>query len=318
MAKIKYIDRKFNANTQAIIQQADTIIEQYQAEGLDITLRQLYYRFIAMDLFPDNWIDPVYNKKQGLSPDTKNTDKNYKNLGSIINDARLAGLIDWEAVVDRTRYVRKLPHWSSPDQIIKDAASQYRIDKWEGQRVRCEVFIEKDALIGVIEQPCNNEDVHYLSCRGYISQSEMWSSAQRLLKWINEGYEVIVFHVGDHDPSGIDMSRDIQDRLDLLTFNAGIKVNRIALTMDQINEKSPPPNPAKITDSRAADYIKKYGRDSWELDALEPAELRDLISNAIYSIRDEDLWLTKVKEEKAARDALIIVAENCGKKPKKK
>lgn len=78
----------------------------------------------------------------------------------------------------------------------------------------------------------------------------------------------VILHLGDHDPSGIDMTRDISDRLEL--FGADVEVKRIALNWDQIDEFTPPPNPAKLSDSRAGAYIAEYGDESWELDALEP------------------------------------------------
>jgi hypothetical protein len=74
-------------------------------------------------------------------------------------------------------------------------------------------MIEKDALVGVIEDVCRQWDVPYFSCRGYASQSEMWGAGQRLLERIRSGRKVQVIHLGDHDPSGLDMSRDIRERL---------------------------------------------------------------------------------------------------------
>ena len=113
MPKILYVKKKFASSSIGVIDQANKIIDDYTAQGYKLTLRQLYYRFIAQDLFPDDWLDS--------SLKTKNTMKNYKHLGDIINDARLAGLIDWEAIEDRTRSVRSLPHWSSPPKFWNPA-----------------------------------------------------------------------------------------------------------------------------------------------------------------------------------------------------
>jgi hypothetical protein len=105
----------------------------------------------------------------------------------------------------------------------------------------------------------------------------------------------------------MDMSRDIQDRLGI--FGVSMEVNRIALNMDQVNEYNPPPNPAKITDSRAAGYIAEFGSESWELDALEPAVLRDLIQKTIRSYLDPDAYDKRVQREKSERKALDVVAD---------
>jgi hypothetical protein len=276
MPKISYVDRKFSPRSLGIIEHANEIIEEYQSDGLELTLRQLYYQFVSRALIP-------------------NSDREYKNLGSIINDARLAGHIDWNAIVDRTRNLKSNSHWENASEILDSAASSFAINKWENQPEICEVWIEKDALVGVIEDPCRKWDVSFFSCRGYTSQSEMWTAAQRLANYIEHGQEVTIFHLGDHDPSGIDMSRDIQERLDLLSTNAGIRVERIALTMDQIKKYNPPPNPAKLTDARCAEYIKKYGKSSWELDALEPRLMQRLIESHIRSIIDDNRW-NQIKE----------------------
>lgn len=317
MPKIMYTPKRFNKQSLDIIDKANTIIEEYQDDGLELTLRQLYYQFVARDIFPEDrkwkWTGSKWIRDLN---GTKNADPNYIWLGSVINDGRLAGLIDWNAIVDRTRNVRQNSHWENGGEILRTAATSFGVDKWEGQLTKCECWIEKDALVGVIEQPCQEEDVPYFSCRGYTSQSEMWVAAQRLKRWVEEGCNVIVFHLGDHDPSGVDMSRDIQDRLNLLSNDAGIEVQRIALTMDQITKYNPPPNPAKLTDSRCEEYIKKYGNSSWELDALEPRVMRNLITESIESIRDQDLWNEKVDYEEEEKKKLLKIADSWGKSKK--
>ena len=291
--KIKYVDRKFSANSMRIIQAANTIIDEYTADGFELTLRQLYYQFVARDLLP-------------------NTQSEYKKLGSIINDARLAGEISWEAIVDRTRNLEKNSHWNSPSEIIETCAKQFQIDKWDNQANRVEVWIEKDALVGIAERICRKLDVSYFSCRGYTSQSEMWAAGQRLKDFAElNGQTPVIIHLGDHDPSGMDMSRDIADRLEL--FMGGMEVNRIALNMDQVKRYNPPPNPAKITDSRATKYIKMHGNKSWELDALDPKVLSNLIERTVLSYRDEDNWEVSCKEEQKHRDTLLAISKKLRK-----
>jgi len=102
----------------------------------------------------------------------------------------------------------------------------------------------------------------------------------RLLTQVRAGKQIYIIHLGDHDPSGLDMSRDIRERIDMFMSRhpgkaLNFELNRIALNMDQVRQYSPPPNPAKITDSRASKYIKEFGNESWELDALEPSLIVD-------------------------------------------
>ena len=291
MPKIKYKDFNFRTATLGIIAKANEIIAEYAAQGFDLTLRQLYYQFVSRDLIP-------------------NTQKDYKTLGSIVNDARLAGMIDWNAIVDRTRELRGLSHWSDPSQIVEACAAQFNTDRWATQKYRPEVWIEKDALVGVFERVCNELDVPLLSCRGYTSQSEMWGAAQRMLRHKRLSQQTpYIFHFGDHDPSGKDMSRDITDRLEMFTGGT-IRFERLALNMDQVEEYEPPPNPAKITDSRAQGYIAEFGDESWELDALEPSVLEELVREAINKVVDKDKMDEAIKEQVQHRENLKKIADN--------
>ncbi len=288
MPKIEYESKNFRSEALAIIKQAEAIIDTYQAQGFSLTLRQLYYQFVARALIP-------------------NTEKSYTRLGNIISDARRAGMIDWDSIIDRTRYLRKLSSWDKPQSILESARDSYHRDLWANQNKRIEVWIEKDALVGVIETICQQNDVPFFSCRGYVSDSEMWACAMRSLNHMDNTKDVLILHLGDHDPSGIDMTRDITDRLDLFMFHGNIEVRRIALTMEQIEELKPPPNPAKITDSRYGGYASQYGTESWELDALEPQYITNLIKDEIDSERDVAKWNKAIEQQEAERNQIATV-----------
>lgn len=284
--KQAYIKKSFTRATREIIRQAVAIVEEYEEQGLQITLRQLYYQFVSRDL--------IANKQS-----------EYKRLGKIVSDARLAGFIDWDSIVDLTREIKELSHWSDPGDIITAAARSFRMDKWAGQKYRPEVWIEKEALVSVIRPICEALDVGYFACKGYVSQSSMREGAERLCR---ANQTPVIIHLGDHDPSGIDMTRDIADRQDL--FGSLCHLERIALNMDQVEKYGPPPNPAKMTDSRIGGYMSLYGDESWELDALEPSLLQSLIEDKVLEYRDEDI-LKKVEKEETGHKALLWhVAEN--------
>lgn len=299
MSKIKYKDFNFRQATLDIIDNANIIIREYLAQGFELTLRQVYYQFVSRELFPESWIDPLTG--------SKNSQKSYDKLGGIINDARLAGLIDWSAIVDRTRNVEKLAHWESPAGVIFAAEYSYRLDKWEGQEYRPQVWIEKDALRGVITGICEELDISHFSCRGYTSQSEMWRAGQEMIKQQDNGQIPFVIHLGDHDPSGIDMSRDIWERLEMFTYGVESQdfiVKRIALNFNQVQRYNPPPNFAKATDSRFNQYQAEFGEDCWELDALEPSVIVDLIRGEVEAIRDNDLYDEIVAKEQEQKEEL--------------
>lgn len=289
MPKIAYIIKKFHSSTERLILIADEICEEYSRKGFDLTLRQLYYQFVARDIIPNN-------------------EKSYKRLGNVLSNARLAGLLDWNHMVDRTRNLQRNSHWDDASDVIDHVAHSFQIDKWEGQEIRVEVWVEKEALIGVIEQICSRMDVPFFACKGYVSQSEMWRAARRVNNYDSE--RVVILHLGDHDPSGIDMTRDIEGRLDL--FETNVSVKRIALNMDQVEKYNPPPNPTKVTDSRAKGYIKRFGGSSWELDALNPETLMTLIDVHVQKFRDHPQYLKKKEEEEEHIRLLQVVSEKWG------
>lgn len=311
MPKIQYVSMNFRAATLEIIDLANRILQEYKNAGYSLTLRQLYYQFVARGYI-------------------ENSDRSYKNLGDAINNARLAGLLDWNMIIDRTRNLNVKPHWYSPADIVAACANQYSVDMWENQKYYVEVWIEKDALIGVIERPCKEFDIPYFSCRGYTSQSEMWAAARRYLDVLkfNSQKKIVILHFGDHDPSGIDMSGDIQSRITMFLaehmneigggyqpddVDLFFQFRRIALNWDHIEAYNPPPNPAKTTDKRFKRYLREFGEESWELDSLPPNVLSDLITNNIAQYIDQVKWDKSRNKEIEGRRILREVAENIGK-----
>jgi hypothetical protein len=319
--RIKYEDWKPSPAATIDVRRAIAVCSEYAAEGYDLTLRQLYYQFVAR-----GWID--------------NNMRSYKRLGDLLNKARMAGFLDWDYIVDRTRNLRGTSHWSDPDSVIHSAAQSYRRDKWGTQKRRVEVWVEKEALAGVVQRVADEFDVDWFSCRGYVSQSEQWAAARRHLGYLKGGQGVTILHLGDHDPSGLDMTRDIRDRIsnfldqDWLNdhghlFNGDrvsvreirdhmrervgdeepLEVRRIALNWDQIEQYEPPPNPAKLTDSRANGYVALHGYDSWELDALPPDVLADLIRDNIEEIRDFDAYDAIEQVERRERELLALASD---------
>lgn len=279
----------FRKDTLNIIDQANEIINDFQMQGYDLTLRQLYYQFVAKDLLP-------------------NSQKSYNRLGNIINDARLNGDVDWNAIKDRTRSKKDLTHWDNVEEVIEGYAHAFRLDSRISQFNYIEVWVEKEALAGVIQKACNQIDLPWFACRGYVSQTAMYDAAQRFKNHIFYGQRGYILHLGDHDPSGIDMTRDIQERLRI--FEADVEVRRIALNMEQIKKYNPPPNPAKLTDSRVGHYLKNYGKLSWELDALNPSTITNLIHYEAGDLTDEDKRQQIIQEQENQKEILNFCSEN--------
>lgn len=281
-----YRRMSFKDDKLLMIRQASDICEHYERQGVPLSLRQLYYQFVSKNLF-------------------ENSERSYNALKSAVSDGRIAGLISWTAIEDRGRNLQGLPCSDSPQAAIKSTLAGYRIDKWANQPWRPEVWVEKEALVDVIGAICNKLEVDFFACKGYNSQSEQWAAGQRFASYVQKGQRPIVFHLGDHDPSGIDMTRDNRERLELFA-GTPVQVVRLALNMNQVEQYRPPPNYAKISDSRYGDYVRNYGGESWELDALEPRVIQDLISSAVLQIRDQHLWDEMTAQE--TEDKMLIEA----------
>jgi hypothetical protein len=311
MSKVRYEAKSFTSAARQVAQAAEAICQDYARQGYRLTLRQLYYRFIATDAFPENRRWSLDGGKWRKDADgTKNAEPNYKWLGEIVSDARYDGLIDWSHIEDRTRSAEGGDYgWDSPAQAIQGRADSYNITHWDGQDYYVEVWVEKEALADVIGRPASALDVVSMACKGYLSSSAAHDSALRIRNEEAKGRRAVVLYLGDHDPSGVDMSRDIEDRL--RTFRCDAEVRRIALNMDQVEAFDPPPSPAKPGDSRTAEYVERFGtEDCWELDALEPQQLEALITDEIESMLDRGLYDARIGQEERERRELTALADN--------
>lgn len=266
---------RFRPDVRELIDECNAIVDDYLGQGLRLTLRQLYYQLVSKNR-------------------VVNDEKSYKRIGGIVSDARLAGLMDWAAIEDRNREPLAHPEWSGLDSLVDAALNSYRLPRWGGQKNYVELWVEKAALAGVLQPLAYEYHVTLMVNRGYSSQSAMYESAKRFIEKCRDTDDddpravartPVLFYLGDHDPSGEDMVRDIRDRMVMFGVE-DIDVVKLALTKAQINQYNPPPNPAKITDPRASAYIEKHGRTSWEVDALNPSTLARIVRDAFKTVVD--------------------------------
>lgn len=271
------------------------ILDDYQSQGYDLSLRQLYYQLVSRNIVPNN-------------------EKSYKNVGGLVSDARLAGLIDWEMIKDRGREMVCNSHWSNVSDFLESVGPQFKCDLWDGQENYVEVMVEKQALEGVLEPVCRDLDVPFTANKGYSSSSAMYDAGKRMLEALRDERQVFVVYLGDHDPSGIDMSRDVQERLRMFTqFReldiVAVQVERVALNIEQVRELNPPENPAKLTDSRASDYVRRFGSSSWELDAIEPRRLAQLVRQAVTNLMDVGKFEKRKKHQSDVLKKLLKISK---------
>lgn len=281
--KEKFVDHTFNQVSLKLITTANDILDEYRKMGYRLSLRQLYYQLVSRDII-------------------ENSLKSYKRIGNLVSDARLAGLLDWDMIEDRGRVTVLPAAWNSPAEIVHSAAYQFRVDRWEGQSCYAEVLVEKDALSGILGPVCADLHVRFTANKGYSSSSALYEAGKRIYRACQDDKQVHIFYLGDHDPSGIDMTRDIRERLGLFGYQPDIEVHRLALNYDQVEQWNPPENPAKETDSRYQAYVEEFGESSWELDAVEPKTLGDLAREGIEALIDVDTW-DKVRERENAMRA---------------
>ena len=282
---------KFQARTLTVIEQANESISEYAMQGFTMSLRQLYYQFVSRDLLVNQLAS-------------------YKRLISVMTDARNAGLVDWDAIEDRTRELVTHNSWDSPEAIIHAVAQQYREDVWEGQLYRPEVWIEKAALLGVIAPACERFRVPYYANIGNDSTTQQYAAGKRFAALFDQ--IPIVLHLGDHDPNGLDMTRDIRKRLAMYAREE-VEVRRIALNIDQVRRYNPPPNFTKETDSRYEGYVEQFGEECWELDALSPTVIDQLIRDEVEAMIDRNKWRKAEAAESRNRVLLGRVSQNWAK-----
>ena len=264
------------------------IIKEYAEEGYKLTLRQLYYQLVSRDI--------IANEK-----------KEYAKLSTLLVKGRMAGVVDWEAIEDRIR-IPSRPYWvEDVEDAIKDTINQYRLDRQEGQDVYIELWVEKDALSGVLKRVTEHYHIFIMVNRGYSSCTAMHDAYKRLRRYEREGKKTVILYLGDHDPSGLDMIRDIRERLQ--EFGVNPEVRPIGLTMKQIKKYNPPPNPAKITDPRAKRYLAEYGNTSWEVDALNPKILHQLVRDNVEGLIDINMFEIKIEQEELDKERLRKFSE---------
>lgn len=281
--KIKFREQTFRADRLQRLHTINGIIEEYQQAGYTLTLRQLYYQLVSRDIIP-------------------NKQKEYKNLGSLLTDGRMNGIVDWAAIEDRLRRPESPNSWADPKAGLDTIIRLYELPRMDGQENYVEVWVEKDALSGVLSRVTEKYHIPILVNRGYSSASAMFEAYKRFKAAARQRNQAIrILYLGDYDPSGLDMIRDVKNRI-LEFFGSrppDFEIIPVALTRAQINEYDPPENPAKQTDSRFEKFAAEHGTSSWEVDALRPEVLDQILTDAIEELIDQNLYEEVCDREEA-------------------
>lgn len=275
-------------NRKDLVSAAYSIAATYAHAGRGLTLRGLYYRLVATGQIP-------------------NSQNEYKRLGAALTDARYDGTFPVNWLEDGGRTVGRTRWWAQPyaDRAIEEAKSEINgmhrrlvfSGRWCEQPQLVYVWVEKQALANVFAPVCNRLQVGLFACKGYPSVSALAQFRDQLAEavqpWVEE---VHVLYFGDHDPDGFQIPRSAEDSLWKLGIHKALdgrvlEFHRVALNMEQINEFNPPPFPAKRTSSRFQRYYSEHGvQDAWELDALEPEVLENLIRANVENRWNRAIW----------------------------
>lgn len=293
MARQKFRKVNLSESRQALLERVNRVLSHYSALGYKMTLRQLYYQLVARDVIP-------------------NTKRDYDRLGDLLSDARMGGYVDWNAIEDRGRIPKKHSEWENLEEIMASVRRSFRLPRWRHQPNYVELWSEKDALASVLQPITEHFHVPMIINKGYSSTSAMYAGYKRFDEALDYGKNAVVLYLGDHDPSGLDMDRDIRNRLTEFGLS-DIEVRRIGLTQEQIRRFNPPPNPAKLTDSRAQGYISQFGRVSWEVDAIPPEELDRLVRASIEDLTDMDYYNRVIEQEERLKEWILSQIEGSDK-----
>lgn len=225
------------------------------------------------------------------------TEQGYNKVQIALAAMRRAGAMPYDWIVDFTRRQRKPRTFRDVSHALQETSRFYRKDLWASAESYVEIWLEKDALSGVLLPVTSKYDVPLMVARGYASLSFLSEAAAFMEA---EDRPVHIYHLGDFDPSGVDAGRKIEQTLRELAPAAEIHFERIAVTPDQIAALNLPTRPTKQTDSRA----KGFGAVSVELDAIDPHRLRALVEEAIERHLPPHEYRVLMAAERSEREAI--------------
>ncbi len=241
--------------TKAEVEERRNLLLAIIYDGKPMTVRQVFYQATVRGL-------------------VEKAESGYAKVQTDLTVMRRAGDLPYDWLADNTRWQRRPRTFSSVEEALKETAKFYRKSLWDDADAYVEIWLEKDALSGVIYPITSMYDVPLMVARGYASLSFLYSAAE----YINElDVPAYIYHLGDFDPSGVNAGEKIEETLRELAPDAEIYFERIAVTPEQIERWDLPTRPTKASDTRA----KGFGNISVELDAIEPNRLRQIVRRAI-------------------------------------
>lgn len=256
------------------------ILRVFDDVGTKVTVRQMFYQCEVRGAVPK-------------------TESGYNQVQSQLVRMRKMGMIPYDWITDNTRWMRKPDTYKSLESFAEYHAKYYRRDLWHNQPDYVEVWIEKEALLGVVQEVTETYDVPLYASKGYSSLTLTYSAAEYIKSITDKGRRAFIYYLGDHDPSGEDIPLKLEKHM--REQGAEFTFTRLAVNETQIQEWNLPTRPTKKSDSRA----KNFEGDSVELDAIRPDILKTLVKTAIESHLDKRLLENEKRIEQMEKETLM-------------
>ncbi|RIK78509.1 MAG: hypothetical protein DCC67_11475 [Planctomycetota bacterium] len=256
------------------------VVEQYRP----MTVRQVFYQLVSRGVI-------------------EKTEAQYKTtVCRLLVEMRREGQIPYSWIADNTRWMRKPNTYSSLSEMLSLTQETYRRAVWDNQDAYVEIWLEKEALAGVLVDVTSKWDVPLMVTRGYPSLSYVYSAAKAIEAQDKPAY---LYYFGDRDPSGVDIDRFVAQQIGEIAPDVELYFERVAVTRSQISELELPTRPTKQSDSRS----KNFAGESVEVDAIDPDTLRDLCESCITDHIDHDAYERLLAVEAAERDTLASMID---------
>lgn len=256
---------------------ADAIAGTLREEGT-MTVRQIFYRLVS---------SAIIDK----------TELQYRAVVRVVTELRRARKIPFSAIADNTRWMHRPASFTGLEEALRSCADNYRRDPWQDQPLYVEAWLEKDALAGLVYAETSKYDVPLMVTRGFPSLTFLHDAAGTIAQ---AGRPARLLYFGDWDPSGLDITRTVEDGIKEFAGDVDVALTRVAITEQQIDAYALPTRPTKASDPRS----HKFDGDSVELDALPPRQLRAIVAHALRSQIDQRIWRRSEKADEADRQKL--------------
>jgi hypothetical protein len=258
-------------------------IAEHDDDGAPKTGRRFYYLALSHGYIEVDMSDTPEGKKSRANA--------YKLVTKKLGALRMAGLLDWDTVLDLTRELDQWQTFSSPREARVAMRRRYDEDRWPGQKYFPVLLVEKDTMEPICRPIASSWQIPFASSRGYGSLKLQYDVAKLLKnRHAKTGQTALIYFLSDLDPSGLDLQRAWEDALS--NFNVPYSIIRLGLTHDQVSEQGLEHLAIEVkpSDSRSKTFVAEHGTSCCEADVLPAALIESTIDAHVRSWLDQEKW----------------------------